>query len=58
MTSDLDEAMRFGETIVVGHNDPTFADSVSKLSGGKTVIDLVRLFDTPPDGIDYHGFNW
>lgn len=58
MISDLDEAMRFGETIIVGHNDPRFAEVVSKLSGGKTVIDLVRLFDVPPDGIDYHGFNW
>ncbi|MCZ6765990.1 MAG: nucleotide sugar dehydrogenase [bacterium] len=58
MIADLDEAMRFGETIIVGHDDPRFAKVVSKLSGGKTVIDLVRLFDAPPDGIDYHGFNW
>jgi len=57
MTSDLEEALQFGETIVVGHNDPRFADAVSGLSG-KTVIDLVRLFETPPEGMDYHGFNW
>ncbi len=57
MSTELDEVMAFAEVLVVGHGDPAFADAVRR-ARGRVVIDLARVVDTPPEGVDYRGFNW
>ena len=58
MTDAVQEAVDFGEVIVVGHKTDDFERVLRTVAGDKVVIDLVRLFEEPPDGMDYYGFNW
>lgn len=58
MTDAVHEAVDFGEVIVVGHKTDDFERVLRAVSRDKVVIDLVRLFEEPPDGMDYYGFNW
>ena len=58
MTDAVQEAVDFGEVIVVGHKTDDFKRVLRAGCGDKVVIDLVRLFEKPPDGMDYYGFNW
>lgn len=45
--------------IVVGAANPDFARAIETHGGGKTVVDLVRLFAAAPAGVDaYHGICW
>jgi len=57
LVSEIKDAVDFGEILVVGHGSEAFEKAV-KASSGKIVIDLVRLFDSPPEGLEYEGFNW
>ncbi|MEE9271278.1 MAG: UDP-glucose/GDP-mannose dehydrogenase family protein [Candidatus Krumholzibacteria bacterium] len=58
MTESPQAAVDFGEVIVIGHKEPAFERVLEKASRGKAIVDLVRLFDEPPAGANYHGFNW
>ncbi|MFQ5511600.1 MAG: nucleotide sugar dehydrogenase [Candidatus Krumholzibacteriia bacterium] len=58
ITDTLQDAVDFAQVIVVGHKEPGFASLLGKVPEGKVVIDLVRLFDEPPKGMKYYGFNW
>jgi GDP-mannose 6-dehydrogenase len=58
MVSDIKKAVEFGEVIIVGHEAKEFAEALSGLGAGKTVIDLARTIDNPPDDMNYEGFNW
>jgi GDP-mannose 6-dehydrogenase len=57
LDTDLAQVLAFGEVLVVGHACDEFADAV-RGAAGKVVIDLARVVDAPPDGVDYRGFNW
>jgi len=57
LSTDLNEVVEFGEVVVVGHRTKEFSAAVADVPG-KTIIDLARVFDTPPAGPDYVGFNW
>ncbi len=58
MTESARVAVDFGEVIVIGHKEPAFKRVLEKASRDKAIVDLVRLFDEPPAGANYHGFNW
>lgn len=58
LTNDLAEVVSFAEIIVVGHRAPGFAEAARGAAGKKAIIDLARVFDAPPDGAGYVGFNW
>jgi GDP-mannose 6-dehydrogenase len=58
MTESAQVAVDFGEVIVIGHKEPEFERVLEKASRDRVIIDLVRLFDEPPAGANYHGFNW
>jgi GDP-mannose 6-dehydrogenase len=57
LSNDLDEVLAFGEVLVVGHKSDEFAAVVQR-ARGKVVIDLARVVDSPPEGVEYHGVNW
>jgi len=57
LDTDLEQVLAFSEVLVVGHKSDEFAAAV-KGAAGKVVIDLARVVDTPPPGVDYRGFNW
>lgn len=58
LSTDLDEVITFAEVIVVGHRTKEFAAALEKSAGGRTIIDLARVFDALPDGESYEGLNW
>jgi GDP-mannose 6-dehydrogenase len=58
LSADLDEVVAFAEVLVVGHKSEEFSKVVENEAAGKIVIDLARVVDTAPDGVEYHGFNW
>ena len=58
MVPAIEDAVDFGEILVVGHSQPDFITAIERGGGGKIVIDLVRAFADPPSGITYIGFNW
>ncbi len=58
MVETLKEALDFADVVIVGHRSPEFSKAVLSLPKGKRVIDLVRVVDTAPEGVDYIGFNW
>jgi GDP-mannose 6-dehydrogenase len=58
LSTDLGEVIAFAEVIVVSHRTKEFAQALEHRAGGKTVVDLARVFDRLPDGTDYEGINW
>jgi GDP-mannose 6-dehydrogenase len=58
LSTDLSAVVAFADVVVVGHRSPEFIDAVRDIAHQKTVIDLARVFDTPPDDPHYVGFNW
>jgi GDP-mannose 6-dehydrogenase len=58
LSTDLEEVVAFGDVLVVGHRTKEFAEAASGGRGEKVVIDLARVFDAPPSGPGYIGFNW
>ncbi len=57
LSVDLDAVVADAEVLVVGHRSTEFAGEARAAIGKKMVIDLARVFDTPPD-TNYIGFNW
>jgi len=58
MTENLEEVVAFAEVLVVGHKSEEFANAVKAVAAGTIIVDLARVVDTPPDGVEYHGINW
>ena len=58
LSNDLNEVMTFAEVVIVGHRTKEFATALDNHGGGKSVIDLARVFDCVPGGRDYEGINW
>ncbi len=58
LSTDLGEVGAFAEVLVVGHRSTEFADAARAALEDKVVLDLARVFDAPPDGSSYLGFNW
>lgn len=58
LVDKIETVLANSDVIVVGHKCPEFADAVNGLSAGKVVIDLARVTEEPPAGVEYHGFNW
>ena len=58
LVSELDAVIAHGDTIVIGNNSPEFAASHKAVDDGKSVIDLVRIFDPLPDNRNYNGIAW
>lgn len=46
------------DVVVVGHATPAYREAVRRRRTGVHVIDLARLFPTPPDDPTYHGVSW
>jgi GDP-mannose 6-dehydrogenase len=58
MQDNLDGVVKHAEVIVVGNKSDEFAGILDKVSGGQTVIDLVRICDQKSDGLNYEGICW
>ncbi len=58
MRADVGEVLRFGETVIIGKKAREFDRIETKLRRDQVVIDLVRAFDTAPDGREYNGICW
>jgi len=57
LSTDLAAVVAGADMLVVGHRTAEFADAARAAIAKKTVVDLARVFDTPPD-TNYIGFNW
>jgi GDP-mannose 6-dehydrogenase len=58
LSTDLDEVIAFAQVLVVGHRTREFAEAADRARDGRHVIDLARIFDTPPPEPGYEGINW
>ncbi len=59
MSESIDDILDHGDLIVIGNNDPTFADVPGRLRREQCVLDLVRLpgSEMAPNG-RWEGINW
>ena len=59
MAATPDELMANADVIVVGNRDDGFRRVLESVNSKQTVVDLVRIMDTPPSGAaDYYGICW
>jgi GDP-mannose 6-dehydrogenase len=57
MCSTIDEVLESSEVIIIGNKAEEFRQAEAKLGTGRTLIDLVRLFDKTSDDA-YQGICW
>ena len=58
MVDTLEQALRHGQTIVIGNGSDEFGDILSMTSDHQVVVDLVRIVDQPTIKGRYHGICW
>jgi GDP-mannose 6-dehydrogenase len=58
MCADLNEVIEQAEVILIGKKEDEFRALAERLMTGRTVIDLVRLFDVQDNRPQYQGICW
>jgi GDP-mannose 6-dehydrogenase len=58
MCADLDRVIEHAEVLIVGKKEDEFRARADWILNGRTVIDLVRLFDAQENRPHYHGLCW
>ncbi len=58
MADDIEEVLGHSEVILVGNPAKEFKAIESKLTEGKIVIDLVRIFGKRTSDANYQGICW
>ncbi len=59
LVSDIEEAMVDADAVIVGAKNDAFAQAIREHGRGKSIVDLSRLYEAPPEGIgSYHGICW
>ncbi|MEK7793760.1 MAG: UDP-glucose/GDP-mannose dehydrogenase family protein [Candidatus Hydrogenedentota bacterium] len=59
LSEDLQDVIREAEIVIVGAPHAAFRGALEEQGQGKIVVDLVRLYDTPPANVRaYHGACW
>jgi len=56
--SSLEEVLKASECIVIGNNDPEFADVLKKVNSDQVVVDLVRVDRNVTSEKNYEGICW
>lgn len=58
MCADLNQVIEQAEVVIVGKKEDEFRALTDRILSGRTVIDLVRLFDVQDNRPQYHGICW
>jgi GDP-mannose 6-dehydrogenase len=58
LVESLDEALSYGEIIVIGNGDPEFRSIAPRIRPDQFVIDLVRIQDHSSLDGRYDGISW
>lgn len=59
LEADLDAALQDAQLVIAGAKNPAYAKALAANPNGKIIVDLVRLFDAPPEGCAaYRGLCW
>ncbi|HKP87655.1 MAG TPA: UDP-glucose/GDP-mannose dehydrogenase family protein [Blastocatellia bacterium] len=58
MRPELDDVIRCSEVIIIGKREDEFRKLADSASGGRIIIDLVRLFDAGENPKRYQGICW
>ncbi|HXD52200.1 MAG TPA: UDP binding domain-containing protein, partial [Burkholderiales bacterium] len=58
MCADLNQVIEQAEVVIVGKKEEEFRALAERLSDGRMVIDLVRLFDAQDNRRQYQGICW
>jgi GDP-mannose 6-dehydrogenase len=58
IVSSIEEVLSHAATIVIGNSAREFSDISKRVSDGQTVIDLVRIVDSPSVSGVYEGICW
>ena len=58
MVSSIDEVLDHARTIVIGNSASEFRDVPRRLGDGQSIIDLVRVTDSPSVNGVYEGICW
>ncbi|HJQ22774.1 MAG TPA: UDP-glucose/GDP-mannose dehydrogenase family protein [Blastocatellia bacterium] len=58
MCADLNQVIEHAEVVIVGKKEDEFRALAERMSDGRMVIDLVRLFDVQDNRRNYQGICW
>jgi len=58
MCADLNQVIEQAEVVIVGKKEEEFRALTERMSDGRMVIDLVRLFDAQDNRLQYQGICW
>ena len=58
MVASIDEVLQHAGTLVIGNGSPEFRDVPRRLDAGQSIVDLVRIADTPSVEGVYDGICW
>ena len=58
LVESLDDALSYGEIIVIGNGDPEFRSIAPRIRSDQFVIDLVRIQDHSRLDGQYDGISW
>ena len=58
MCADLDQVIERAEVVIVGKKEEEFRSLAERMTNGRVVIDLVRLFDPQDNRPQYQGLCW
>jgi len=58
MCADLDQVIERAEVVIVGKKEEEFRARAERMTNGRVVIDLVRLFDPQDNRPQYQGICW
>jgi GDP-mannose 6-dehydrogenase len=58
MCADLDQVIEQAEVIIIGKKEDEFRALAERMSGGRVVLDLVRMFDGEGERPQYQGVCW
>jgi GDP-mannose 6-dehydrogenase len=58
MRDSMAQVVDDSELLVIGNRSPEFKDALARLRSDQTVLDLVRINETPPDHPNYLGICW
>jgi GDP-mannose 6-dehydrogenase len=58
LVESLDEALAFGQTIVIGNGDPEFLNIARRIRPDQFVVDLVRIQNHNDLHGQYDGISW
>jgi GDP-mannose 6-dehydrogenase len=56
--ANITRVIEEAEVLLIGNKSEEFREIAGQIRSNQTIIDLVRVFDNDPDGVEYQGICW